>query len=199
MYRYVSRSRSIILSFLMIVSLTNCMTAMTGGGMMSPSHAALNWSDADPSVFPSGLRAVYKATGWPVVAHARAWAVQHPCLGPCLGLGRAWAVPWAVPGPGGRQGAIAASPTFEAHGLASRADHQDVLRRDLREMGTCARRRVRACLHGGQAEGRGDTARGTGSLEHGDTPPLSAATPHAASASGCASRPRRHAWLPAAR
>ena len=58
----------------MIVSLTNCMTAMTGGGMMSPSHAALNWSDADPSVFPSGLRAVYKATGWPVVAHARAWA-----------------------------------------------------------------------------------------------------------------------------
>jgi hypothetical protein len=46
----------------------------TGSGMMSPSHAALNWSDADPSVFPSGLRSVYRATGWPVVAHARAWA-----------------------------------------------------------------------------------------------------------------------------
>eukprot|EP01047_Picozoa_sp_COSAG01_P024388 COSAG01_NODE_1505_length_10091_cov_18.350781_12_plen_77_part_00 len=42
--------------------------------MMSPSHAALNWSDADPQVFPSGLRAMYRATGWPVVAHARAWA-----------------------------------------------------------------------------------------------------------------------------
>ena len=41
---------------------------------MSPSHAALNWSDADPAVFPSGLRAIYRATGWPVVAHARAWA-----------------------------------------------------------------------------------------------------------------------------
>ena len=40
---------------------------------MSPSHAALNWSDADPSVFPSGLRSVYRATGWPVVAHVRAW------------------------------------------------------------------------------------------------------------------------------
>jgi len=46
----------------------------TGSGMMSPSHAALNWSDADPSVFPSGLRSVYRATGCPVVAHARAWA-----------------------------------------------------------------------------------------------------------------------------
>ena len=46
----------------------------TGSGMMSPSHAALNWSDADPQVFPSGLRAMYRATGWPVVAHARAWA-----------------------------------------------------------------------------------------------------------------------------
>eukprot|EP01049_Picozoa_sp_SAG25_P016549 SAG25_NODE_3850_length_949_cov_1.502353_1_plen_117_part_00 len=43
----------------------------TGSGMMSPSHAALNWSDADPAVFPSGLRAMYRATGWPVVAHAR--------------------------------------------------------------------------------------------------------------------------------
>lgn len=46
----------------------------TGNGMMSPSHAALNWSDADPKVFPNGLRAIYKATGWPVVAHGRAWA-----------------------------------------------------------------------------------------------------------------------------
>jgi hypothetical protein len=46
----------------------------TGPGMMSPSRAALNWSDADPSVFPSGLRSIYRATGWPVVAHARAWA-----------------------------------------------------------------------------------------------------------------------------
>eukprot|EP01043_Picozoa_sp_COSAG02_P020852 COSAG02_NODE_1040_length_15035_cov_198.613819_2_plen_825_part_00 len=46
----------------------------TGNGMMSPSHAALNWSDADPAVFPSGLRYIYRATGWPVVAHARAWA-----------------------------------------------------------------------------------------------------------------------------
>ena len=44
--------------------------------MMSPSHAALNWSDADPAVFPSGLRSVYRATGWPVVAHARAWASE---------------------------------------------------------------------------------------------------------------------------
>ena len=40
----------------------------------SPAHGAVNWTDADPSVFPSGLRAMYKATGWPVVAHARAWA-----------------------------------------------------------------------------------------------------------------------------
>jgi hypothetical protein len=29
----------------------------------SPSHAALNWSDALPTVFPSGLRELYKATG----------------------------------------------------------------------------------------------------------------------------------------
>ena len=44
----------------------------------------------------------------------------------------------------------AAGPTCEAHGLASRADHQDVLRRDLREHGTRARRRcARACVRAG--------------------------------------------------
>jgi hypothetical protein len=61
----------------------------TGSGMMSPSHAALNWSDADPAVFPSGLRAMYRATGWPVVAHARAWAsakVSVPSLRPPFSL-----------------------------------------------------------------------------------------------------------------
>ena len=33
------------------------------GSAYSPSRAALNWSDADPSVFPSGMRALYRATG----------------------------------------------------------------------------------------------------------------------------------------
>ena len=46
----------------------------TAGPAYSPSKGALNWTDADPSIFPSGLRAVYKATGWPVVGHGRAWA-----------------------------------------------------------------------------------------------------------------------------
>ena len=46
----------------------------TGQGMMAPAHGATNWTDADPRIFPSGLRAIYKATGWPVVAHGRAWA-----------------------------------------------------------------------------------------------------------------------------
>ena len=45
-----------------------------GGPMYSPSKGALNWTDADPAIFPSGLRAMYKATGWPVVGHGRAWA-----------------------------------------------------------------------------------------------------------------------------
>eukprot|EP00040_Diaphanoeca_grandis_P033743 m.207342 g.207342 ORF g.207342 m.207342 type:complete len:853 (+) comp32982_c0_seq1:157-2715(+) len=46
----------------------------TGSHMMDPAHGCLNWTDADPKIFPSGLRSIYKATGWQVVAHARAWA-----------------------------------------------------------------------------------------------------------------------------
>ena len=74
-------------------------------------------------------------------ALGRAW-------GRAWGLGRALGRAW----PGGRWGAIVAGagPTCEAHGLASRADHQDVLRRDLREHGTRARRRcARACMRAG--------------------------------------------------
>ena len=42
-----------------------------------PAHGAINWTDADPTIFPHGLRYVYEKTGWPVVAHARAWAVDN--------------------------------------------------------------------------------------------------------------------------
>ena len=42
-----------------------------------PAHGAINWTDADPAIFPHGLRYVYEKTGWPVVAHARAWAVDN--------------------------------------------------------------------------------------------------------------------------
>ena len=46
----------------------------SGAANGDPAHGALNWTDADPAVFPSGLRYMYQKTGWPVVAHARAWA-----------------------------------------------------------------------------------------------------------------------------
>lgn len=49
----------------------------TGHGMMDPAHGCLNWSDADPKIFPSGLRYMYDQTNWPVVAHARAWAKDN--------------------------------------------------------------------------------------------------------------------------
>ena len=88
-----------------------------------------------------------------LIAHARGWAVPWAvpwgrAWGRAWGLGRALGRAW----PGGRWGAIVAGagPTCEAHGLASRADHQDVLRRDLREHGTRARRRcARACMRAG--------------------------------------------------
>jgi hypothetical protein len=30
----------------------------------APAHGAVNWTDADPAIFPSGLRAMYRKTGW---------------------------------------------------------------------------------------------------------------------------------------
>ena len=78
-----------------------------------------------------------RARPWLGRAWGRAWGLGRA-------LGRAW--------PGGRWGAIVAGagPTCEAHGLASRADHQDVLWRDLRKHGTRARRRcARACMRAG--------------------------------------------------
>ena len=38
-----------------------------------PFNGVINWTDADPAIFPSGLRYMYDQTGWPVVAHNRAW------------------------------------------------------------------------------------------------------------------------------
>lgn len=47
------------------------------GKPQDPAHGALNWTDADPKIFPHGLRYVYRATGWPVVGHGRAWAKDN--------------------------------------------------------------------------------------------------------------------------
>lgn len=38
------------------------------------SHGVLNWT-AMPSVFPNGIEAMQKKTGWPIVAHNRYWYV----------------------------------------------------------------------------------------------------------------------------
>ena len=36
--------------------------------------AVVDWRDAMPSIFPDGLRHMWNATGWPVVAHNREWS-----------------------------------------------------------------------------------------------------------------------------
>jgi len=52
------------------------------GQPQDPSHGAINWTDADPKIFPSGLKYMYEKTGWPVVAHNRVCATprSHPAL-----------------------------------------------------------------------------------------------------------------------
>eukprot|EP00051_Salpingoeca_urceolata_P033171 m.19308 g.19308 ORF g.19308 m.19308 type:complete len:807 (-) comp5917_c0_seq1:58-2478(-) len=49
----------------------------SGGHAQDPAHGVVNWTEADPAVFPSGLAYMYKHTGWPVVAHNRAWSKDN--------------------------------------------------------------------------------------------------------------------------
>lgn len=51
--------------------------ATTTGHAFDPGNGVTNWTDALPEIFPSGLRALYEATGWFVVAHNRAWATSN--------------------------------------------------------------------------------------------------------------------------
>ena len=52
----------------------------TNDDKKSPAHGAINWTDADPSIFPSGLRAIYRATGWYVPPLSLPPPPPPPCL-----------------------------------------------------------------------------------------------------------------------